>query len=660
MSILGRILGKPSHQQPVKAPGQMTLRPSPPASSAVTPEERKIDVYDSFGRQVSVTLDKWRSLIFEPSLKAAWDQPDELAACVSRTMQDGLTAEALPASARLLELEPRIPRAVALHAAVLRSLKRFDEAQVLIEEHLAAQGDSLPALLALLQVFLAKQNTQEARAVTSRILLLDPNNHLAYLTFIDAARRDAGIAGEQQAIDRIATLPNSWRARLSIAKRHLDGGDLDAALQTYDEALTMMARPVPEDFLMGMTGDLGMHNHAAEMVALGEPLFDPMHHGLNVGNNLMKANLDLGNLRRTRELLDSLYALAQPGWRPQLVRWEEALVKAAGERRSSPTETAPEVGFAAFPRVLWLKTDSEEERAFLGDAVAELPSVVIFSASCAQHNGAEFDQQQMAHIGGLLSRSLPVYLSERLASGRIADPYLLVPWMMKPRPGLVLINQPWNLEAIVMHAKQANPKASWAIAPHITHAPEQWQVTLQVVELEASRIAATLTEVIELKAPKPSFEAMADQVLSFYETSLGTTRHAPEFYQAPQDEWFGDYLMRIDDLIRCRCFGPEGVESNDIFGHRDMLEAALRQCLAAPGNATVRALFIAMFSAVRRSRRAVSIEYQRYLERLQTQHPLDEKLQGPFNRRIEEILAMAATESSPPQPAVAEVTGENQ
>jgi hypothetical protein len=211
-----------------------------------------------------------------------------------------------------------------------------------------------------------------------------------------------------------------------------------------------------------------------------------------------------------------------------------------------------------------------------------------------------------------------------------------------------------------MHAKQANAKASWAVAPHITHASGHWQVTLQVIELEPSRVAATIAQEIELKTPKPSFESIADQVMRFYEHALGSTRHPPEFYQAPQDEWFGDYLMRIDDLIRCRCFGPEGVESNDIFGHRDMLEAALRQCLAAPGNATVRALFIAMFSAVRRSRRAVSIEYQRYLERLQTQHPLDEKLQGPFNRRIEEILAMAANESSPPQPAGAEVTGENQ
>jgi tetratricopeptide (TPR) repeat protein len=660
MSILGRILGKPSNPEPGKRPGAMTLKQSAPPLTAALPEERKVDVYDSFGRQVSLTLDRWRSLIFEPTLKAAWNQPDELAACVSRSMQDGLTTEALPASARLLELEPRVPRAVALHAAVLRSLKRFDEAQSLLEKHLEGEGDSLAALLGLLQVFLAKENNQEARPIVSRILLLDPNNSLAYRTFIDAARRDAGASGEQQAIYRIATLPNSWRARLWIAKRQLDEGDLEAALQTYDEALNMTARPVPEDFLMGMTGDLGMHNHAAEMVALGEPLFDPMHHGLNVGNNLMKANLDLGNLRRTRELLDSLYALAQPAWQSQLVRWEEALVKAAAERYISPTDTAPEVGFAAFPRVLWLKTDSDEERAFLGDALSERPSVVIFTASCAQEGGAEFDQQQTAHIGGLISRSLPVYLTERLASGRIADPYLLVPWMMKPRPGLVLINQPWNLEAIVMHAKQANPKATWAIAPHITYASGRWQVTLQVIELESSRIVTTITQEIELKTPKPSFESIADQVVSFYEAALGTTRHPPEFYQAPQNEWFGDYLMRIDDLIRCRCFGPEGVESNDIFGHRAMLEASLRQCLAAPDNATVRAFFIAMFSAVRRSRRGVSIEYERYLGRLQSQHPLNEQLQGPFNRRVEEILAMPATEPNPSQPTVAQVTGENQ
>src|ERR1700691_795861 len=46
--------------------------------------------------------------------------------------------------------------------------------------------------------------------------------------------------------------------------------------------------------------DLGMHGLLPELLELTEPYFIPEVHGLQVGNNLIKANMELGHLHRAR------------------------------------------------------------------------------------------------------------------------------------------------------------------------------------------------------------------------------------------------------------------------------------------------------------------------------------------------------------------------
>jgi hypothetical protein len=55
---------------------------------------------------------------------------------------------------------------------------------------------------------------------------------------------------------------------------------------------------VPTDALMQISGDVGNRGRLALLLDLCVPKFDLMLHGIQVGNNLIKANLDL---RRTRE-----------------------------------------------------------------------------------------------------------------------------------------------------------------------------------------------------------------------------------------------------------------------------------------------------------------------------------------------------------------------
>jgi hypothetical protein len=77
-----------------------------------------------------------------------------------------------------------------------------------------------------------------------------------------------------------------------------------------------------------MSGDLGTHGLLAELLELCEPLFVPEVHGLQVGNNLIKANLGLRRIDRARRILNRLRILQRPDWPPQLAFWEEEIAKA--------------------------------------------------------------------------------------------------------------------------------------------------------------------------------------------------------------------------------------------------------------------------------------------------------------------------------------------
>ena len=128
--------------------------------------------------------------------------------------------------------------------------------------------------------------------------------------------KEAGLA----ALRRIAELPGSWRAQLGLARDALDRRDLPAAISLYQRALSH-AEPAPADMLMQISGDLGNQGHLPELLELVGLRFDPGKHGLEVGNNLLKAHVDLGQLDGARQILDQLYALKRPDWKETLIPW---------------------------------------------------------------------------------------------------------------------------------------------------------------------------------------------------------------------------------------------------------------------------------------------------------------------------------------------------
>lgn len=133
-----------------------------------------------------------------------------------------------------------------------------------------------------------------------------------------------------EAWERVAALPGSWRAQLWLARTALESHNNPRALGFYRESLARVGEKVPADFLQQMSGDLGMQGLFPELVELTEPYFIPEVHGLQVGNNLIKANMELGHLHRARQILNQLKMQPRPDWEPHLNYWQTEIERQGG------------------------------------------------------------------------------------------------------------------------------------------------------------------------------------------------------------------------------------------------------------------------------------------------------------------------------------------
>src|SRR3981081_64522 len=100
---------------------------------------------------------------------------------------------------------------------------------------------------------------------------------------------------------RIARHSPRWRGRAAV-----DENDVAAALDLYRQALARV-NPAPADLLTQVSGDLGNRGRLAEIIELCAPRFDVQLHGLTVGNNLIKAYVDLGEAGKARAIVEQLY-----------------------------------------------------------------------------------------------------------------------------------------------------------------------------------------------------------------------------------------------------------------------------------------------------------------------------------------------------------------
>jgi tetratricopeptide (TPR) repeat protein len=598
-----------------------------------------IKVTDEYGREMYVSRQEWRDNVLLESIEKHRDDADSLYSLLARAVQDGFAADVVPYAEHLHEIDPVPARGTVLLANVYVEAGRPDDAQQVLEEQMEQHGEDAVILTNLARVFSLHHQEERVIGLLWQALELDPNLEAALTWYAGIQRQRHGTpASELDAYRRIAELPGSWRARLMLARHALQEKDFGGADAYYQEALTLAGDPVPSDLLMQMSGDLGNNGYLADILRLVAPHYRLDYHGLQVGNNLMKALVELGRLDEAREVLKLLYAHQRADWKEGLDHWETEIAKAEAASKAAQQQGKPlALAVVSIEGPLWVREGSPFA-SLLAPKRERAPRVAVFGSTALVQHGAGEPELQLANAIGRLSRSVPLMLTELIHLTTDAIGVALIPWAQGK--GFALFGSEYSDKAICEMAGQGEGAPEYVLGVTIDATGPVWQVHLRLLRgVLATRIAEHSVEV-KIDNQGALIENLSKLVDDMLTKQTGVSlADPPDWYQLPSGYGGADYLMRLEQQLTLICKNQDFLEGGDIFGEREILDGALKLCADQPRNPTVRMLLAQTLRMMKKARPEILPEYREKTARLQRELPIREDVAALVDEALAEAFA---------------------
>lgn len=629
--------GKPS-KPPGPAEERLALlaKVTPPKDPAQDPN--MIRAYDNYGRELFISKDEWRKNVLPGSIQSQWNNPDQLYGVILGALNDGFRADVVEAARQLYKIDTDTLRGACVWGIVLMEEDRLDEAEKVFRDYSSRYGEAGVILTNLAKVYTRRKDDTQAEQILWRGLEMDPNQDNGFGWYAVIHRERGGEEAGLAAMLRVAALPGSWRAQLWLARTALKSKDLERALALYRESLSRAPRPAPGDLLMQISGDLGNAGHLPVILQLVEPHFDPATHGLQVGNNLIKAHLDFGQSDAARRIVNQLYALKRPDWKENLSFWDTELAKARVGLALPETPQSIQVAMLSIQGPVWLKPESPAAELFPAKSL-DGPTICFLGSTAEVATNSKRVQQQLSDAPGRLSRAVPLFLAEAVEFGSNARMQTLVPWIVGDTPGFVLGGVPWTDEDAANYARQGETKSDFAVVTHLKPNADPWTLDLRLIRTIDGKCVGTLETSFPMARPEEGLPGLARQLLTLLAQQADVEPSpAPAAYQIPAAPDFANYLLRLEQLLAVRCGSMEGVPSVFLNCEREILEGNLQLCLAHPGNVPVRILLAQTLLAMKRVRPDILPEFAEQLALLQKEHPLTEPAQAVMQRLFNEVL----------------------
>jgi tetratricopeptide (TPR) repeat protein len=648
MSFFENLFGKkkpePPKQPVVRASTPATLPPvkgqaAHPAPIDPAKDKNMIQVFDAYGRELFITKEAWRTSVLPGSIKSNWNNPDQLYGIIFGALKDEFRSDVIAAAEQLYKIDSQPERGTCVWGIVLKEEGRLDEAEKVFRDFIAKHGENGSVLTNLAKVYSKRNDEKKSEEILWHALEVDPNqdNGLGWYWIIQKERNgeDAG----HEALRRIAALPGSWRAQLWLARTALQSKNLEQALAYYHEALSRITKPAPADLLMQISGDLGNAAHLPELLQLAEPHFVAEIHGLPVGNNLIKAHLDLGQLDAARRIVDQLYALKRLDWQKTLSFWDTEIAKARVASTNLNPQKQLKTAMLTGDGPVWLKPNSPAAELFpvkTPDGIA----VCFLCGTAEKATNSKRIEHQLADTAGRLTRALPLFFAEQVDFQSRARVQTLIPWIAEEIGGFVLSCVPWTDENAAAQARQSQVKNDFVVTTHLKTQVEPWTVELRLVRTIDGKCLGQLDAVFPSTKPEDAIPQLAQRLLGLLveQAEVETQPPAP-LYQVPTGLHFPYYLLRVEQLLSVRCASMDGVQPNFISGAREIIDGNIQQCLNCPQNVPARLLLAQTLLAMKKVRPDILPEFKDKITLLQKEKPLAEPAHSVVQRIINEVLA---------------------
>jgi tetratricopeptide (TPR) repeat protein len=598
------------------------------------PEPQMIRVFDQFGRQVEIPREEWRTKVLPDQLKRVWDDPDALYGAIAAGLEDGFHAEVAGAAKQLFSIDPIKERGACIYGIVLAKLDRLDDAEAVFRSFIASHGETGIILTNLAKVQASKKQDGAAEATLWRALELDPNQDNALGWYVAWMSERGGPAKGAEALRRVASLPRSWRAQVWLGRDSLEDGDAPAALQLFRAGLAAAGKPAPGDVLAHISGCLGQKGKLRELIELVAPEFSADLHGLQVGNNLIKAHLDLGEVDEARAILEALYRLKRPDWAETLNFWDGELAKAGLEKDREPAEI--QVSFGSIEGPVWAKPGTPPA-SLTPPKAPDTPVIALLGSCAAMAEAQELGRRQLADAPGRLSRALPLFLAEQIELSSPARALTLIPWMAD-KGGFILAGQPWPDEQAIGCARSC--RNDYLITVFVEARDHAWKARARLIKTATAQVLGEVEAPFPPGSPRVGAQGLAEKTLGLLASSAGIALgRPPAFYVLPENDRLDDYLLRVEQLLAVRFAGLDSTPAHFLNGEREILDGNLKLCLACPTSAPARLLLAQTLAAMKRPRPDVLGEFKDKVNLLEERHPLPEPVSAVVRKLLAEALA---------------------
>ena len=595
-----------------------------------------IKVYDNYGRELFITRQQWRDSILMDNLKKAWDKPDHLASLITQSLYDGFHEDMVKPARRLIEIDPNQERSFTLLGFVLLQLKKLDEAEHVLSQYTAKHGESGVILTNLAKVYAERDDAEKSIDTLWRGLRVDPNQDNGLAWYAAIHRDKGGEAAAQEAFRRVAAIPKSWRAQLWLAREALQRHDLIAAMKLYKDSLANAGEPAPADLLMQVSGDLGNNGYLAEILQLVAPRFNASIHEIQVGNNLMKAYVDLGRLDEAKRLLESLYAQNRPDWKQALNFWDTEIAKKHVSASPETSKTPLTMRMLTLDGPVWLRENSPAASLFSVN-MPKAPLISFLGSSAELEHPSSTIQHQLSDAPGRMSRALPLFLAEQTYFNTRASVRTFIPWIATGSHGFVLCGVPWSNDDAIQYARQNS--SDYLVIVHVKATAAPWQLRARLLRASDAAVLGQWEAPFSPLSPGDELLRLSGLMLNaFKEKTKIESQTSPSSYKVPAGNLFADYLLRLEQHLAVRCANMDNADGELLYGEREVLDGHLQLCLQQPDNLMFRVLLFQTLTAMKKCRPGIVASYGDKVKEFQRQYPLKDPARSIIDRIMKDIL----------------------
>jgi len=239
-------------------------------------------------------------------VRRAGDDPKALSRVIAKAISDGHADRVNAASKHLLEVAQNTEKATVLRAVVLMRLRdrQTDEAIKLLSAFAREHGESPNILVTLGKAYELGGDTEGRDRLARQAAHLDPNNEHALAWFASLTLKRGGKELESQELERLAKRSGAWRPQLLLARKMLESGEIDRALE---ESSCALAKVDEDPKVLSATLDTFWHSpHLGEAIAQLASVYVPERHGASFGARLAKGMATVGRGRDASLLLKAL------------------------------------------------------------------------------------------------------------------------------------------------------------------------------------------------------------------------------------------------------------------------------------------------------------------------------------------------------------------